>query len=292
VIKKFFGKKDGSSEQQYTIDDLIVLEKYPEAEQRIQEELRFRGNDLNLHLKLADVYVGLRNIAKAIDEYGFVADKYSADGFHDRAIAVLTKARRLNPMDDTLAARIERLENSRKLDHSRSLAQEGFTSGLHAREASGTAVMEFQTIWRQMLKSRILRELSGDQLKLLFQGVTVSYFNPGQTVVDRGSRDEMLYIVASGEIVASSVDRDGATTELRAFGSGQILGEGSLFEHKPWPATYKAKSKATLLKLTQPGLQICLTGNPDPRGFLDVLRREQNDREIGQLVARLEVRAT
>src|SRR6185503_1527910 len=122
---------------------------------------------LNLHLKLADVYVGLRNVSKAFDEYGWVADKYAADGFHDRAIAILTKARRLNPMDDTLQARIDRLENARKLEHSRSGALEGFLGGLHAKDSSGTAVMEFQTIWRQLAKSKLLRDLSGDQLKLL-----------------------------------------------------------------------------------------------------------------------------
>ncbi|HXT52397.1 MAG TPA: hypothetical protein VN811_15245, partial [Thermoanaerobaculia bacterium] len=177
MIKKFFGKKDGSPQQQYTIDDLIVLERYAEAEQRIQEDLKFRPHDLNLHLKLADVYVGLRNVAKAIDEYGWVADKYASDGFHDRAIAVLTKARRLNPMDDTLAGRIERLETARKLEHSRSGALEGFVGGLHAKEGGGTAVMEFQAVWRQLAKSRLLRELSSDQLKLLFQGVVLVYFD-------------------------------------------------------------------------------------------------------------------
>jgi len=288
LIKKLFGKKDGAGGQQYTIDDLIVLERYADAEARILEELRYRGNDLNLHLKLADVYVGLRHVAKAIDEYGFVADKYAADGFHDRAIAVLTKARRLNPMDDTLAARIEKLETSRKLEHSRTLALEGFTSGLHAKEGAGTAVMEFQNVWRQLIKSRILRELSADQLKLLFQGVTVVYFTPGQTVMEKGPGAELLFIVAAGDVAAMHTDAGGETTELRVFTSGSVIGEGALLEHKPWPATYKAKSKATLLRLTPQGLQICLTGNPDPRGFLDVLRREQNDREMAVVVQRLE----
>jgi hypothetical protein len=288
LIKKFFGKKDSSPQQQYTIDDLIVLEQYAEAERRIHEDLKFRPHDLNLHLKLADVHVGLRNIAKAIDEYGWVADKYAADGFHDRAIAVLTKARRLNPMDDTLPARIERLENARKLEHSRSGALEGFVGGLHAKEGGGTAVMEFQAVWRQLAKSKLLRDLSAEQVKLLFQGVVVVYFDPGQTVIDRGSRDEALFIVVGGEVLASIVDHAGAAVDVRAFGPGQILGEGSLFEHKAWPATYKARTKVTLLKLTQPGLEICLKGNPDPRGFLDVLRREQLDREVGQSVARIE----
>jgi hypothetical protein len=288
LIKKLFGKKEGSPEQQYTIDDLIVLEKWTEAEPRILADLKFRPNDLNLHLKLADVYVGLRNVAKAIDEYGWVADKYSSDGFHDRAIAVLTKARRLNPMDDNLPARIDRLETARKLEHSRVGALDGFVQGLHAKEGGGTAVMEFQTIWRQLTKSRLLRELSSDQLKLLFQGVVGNYFDPGQTVMDRGSRDEALFIVVSGEIVAAILDAAGATVEVKSFGSGQIFGEGSLFEHKAWPASYKARNKSTLLKLTGTGLQICLTGNPDPRGFIEAMRREQADRDVAANVARLE----
>jgi hypothetical protein len=290
LLKKIFGRKDGDPSQQYTIDDLIVLERYAEAEHRIHEELRFRPNDLNLHLKLADVYVGLRSVQKAVEEYLWVADRYSADGFHDRAIAVLTKARRLNPMDDTLPQRIERLEVARKLEHSRSGAMEGFLRGLHTQEAggSGTAVMEFQTIWRSLQKTRLLRELSGDQLKLLFQGVVAVYLNPGQSLVERGSREEALYVLVVGELSASFVDRVGATVDIRSFGPGQVIGESSLFEHKPWPANFKAKSKATLLKLTQAGLQICLTGNPDPRGFLDVMRREGNDREVLDKVTKLE----
>jgi len=288
LIKKFFGKKDGSPQQQYTIDDLIVLERYAEAEQRIQEDLKFRPHDLNLHLKLADVYVGLRNVAKAIDEYGWVADKYASDGFHDRAIAVLTKARRLNPMDDTLAGRIERLETARKLEHSRSGALEGFVGGLHAKEGGGTAVMEFQAVWRQLAKSKLLRDLSAEQLKLLFQGVAVTFLEPGQTLMDRGSRDEALFVVVSGEIIASILDDKGSPIDLRTFGAGQILGEASLFEHRAWPASYKARNKVTLLKLTSGGLEVCLKGNPDPRGFLDVLRRDQADRDVAQSVARME----
>jgi CRP-like cAMP-binding protein len=116
------------------------------------------------------------------------------------------------------------------------------------------------------------------------------YLNTGQTLQERGASEEALYVISAGEIVAQG-PIEGTAGELRAFGSGQIIGEGALFEHRPWPATYKVKTKATLLKLTAPGLQICLTGNPDPRGFLDVLRREQNDREVTTLVARMEASA-
>ncbi len=109
-------------------------------------------------------------------------------------------------------------------------------------------------------------------------------------MIDRGSRDEALFAIVGGEVLATIVDHAGAAVDVRSFGPGQLIGEGSLFEHKAWPATYKARNKVTLLKLTQAGLEICLKGNPDPRGFLDVLRREQLDREVAQSVARLESR--
>jgi CRP-like cAMP-binding protein len=165
---------------------------------------------------------------------------------------------------------------------------EGFLQGLHTKEGGGTAVMEFQTIWRSLTKTRLLRELSGDQLKLLFQGIGLVYLNTGQTLMERGAQEECLFVLVSGEINCSFVDRVGNNVDVRSFAPGQTFGEGALFERKPWPAVFKAKGKVTLLKLTPPGLQVCLTGNPDPRGFLDVLRREQSDREVAQAVAKLE----
>ena len=287
MLKKLCGKKDGAAGPQYTIDDLIVLERFADAEQRIHEELKFKPNDLNLHLKLADVYVGQRNVEKAVAEYVWVGEKYASDGFHDRAIAAVTKARRLNPMDDTLPPKLERMEFARKLEHSRTAAQDGFLQGMHVKESGGTAVMEFQSIWRNLIKTRLPRELTVEQLKLFFQGVVATYANPGESIVERGASDESLYVIVSGEVVASAVDGTGTAIDLRTFGSGHVIGEAALFERKPWPATYKAKSKAAFLKLTPAGLQVCLTGNPDPRGFLDVLRREQNDREVAQAVARM-----
>ncbi len=41
------------------------------------------------------------------------------------------------------------------------------------------------------------------------------------------------------------------------------------------------------LKLTRAGLEQALTGNPDPRGFLETLREQHNDREVATSVRRL-----
>lgn len=286
MIKKLFGKKN--EEQEYTIDDLIVLERYEEAEYRLKERIEFR-KDIHDHLKLADVYLGLKQVTKAVDEYVFVADEYADDGFYERALAILTKARRLNPMDDTLEKKVLRFEHLRSLERKRKGALEGFLEGQVGDEASGTAVMEFDAIWNALGKTRFGRDLDGDQLRLLFQAVQVLNRDRGFELITQGGTQEVLYIVASGEVQSQIPKAGEGAIDIRMFGAGQVIGEEALFQHKPWPADYIVRSKrALLLSLDQKGVEKCLTGNPDPRGFLDLLRREQNDREVAQSVARLQ----
>jgi CRP-like cAMP-binding protein len=74
---------------------------------------------------------------------------------------------------------------------------------------------------------------------------------------------------------------------VRSFGAGDVLGEGALLERGAWPADYRAAEPLTVLKLTREGLERCLVGNPDPRGFLETLREQHNDRDVAALVRRL-----
>lgn len=287
VIKKLFGKGD-EKEREYTIDELIILERWEEAELKLKNILKVKKDDVHYHLKLAEVYVGLKEVSKAIDEFCFVADQYSADGFYDRAIAAISKARRLNPMDDTLPKRQQRYENARKLERARTEAMEGFLAGQSQKEGQGTAVIEFQTLWRAISKTDLVRRFDVDQLKLFFQAVDSVFLDSQRTLVKRGESSECLYIVCGGELRAEVEKADGSKVEMRSFGAGDILGEGALFEKKPWPATYVSRGKTILLKLDSDGVQKCLVGNPDPRGFLDTLRRQRNDEEVAKAVAQFE----
>jgi len=288
VLKKLFGKSASEKEREYTIDDLIVLERYDDAIDKLQIRIKAR-DDLHDHLKMADCYTQLRQVERAIDEYIYVSDKYAVDGFYDRSLAVLGKARRLNPMEETLPKKVETINQLKKLEVRREEAQEGFMEGAEGEVgAKGTAVVEFQSIWKNLTKTRLVWELSGPQLRLLFAGVRPVHVLPGNKIATRAQRDDSLYIIVSGVVSAWFGEEDTARSQVRSFGPGDIIGDGALFEHRPWPANYSAGSRASLLRLTEEGLKTCLTGNPDPRGFLEVLRRQNSDREIGQAVARME----
>jgi len=66
-----------------------------------------------------------------------------------------------------------------------------------------------------------------------------------------------------------------------------VIGEGTLLERLPWQADYRTAEPVTALKLTREGLESCLLGNSDPRGFLETLREQHNDRDVAATVGRL-----
>lgn len=290
VLKKLFGGGGKASDQVLTIDDLIVLERYDEAATALQTRIKSNPRDLHSRLKLAEVYFAQRQGAKAVDEYLYVAEEYAADGFHDKAIALLTKAMRLAPSDTTLPAKIEKLKQTKKLEHSRVQAIEGMVLRAKASGASiagGTSAFEMQRLWGNIEESTLVRRLDADQLKRLFSAMDFQRLGEDVIFVERGQRSEELYFIVDGEIQAAIPKMDGWTT-VRTYGPGKIVGEGALLERKPWPAFYHTEETTTVLKLTRSGLEAAMLGNPDPRALIEALREQRNDAEVAALVAKIE----
>src|SRR5688572_24991521 len=107
------GQKPAKKEENYTIDDLIVLERYEEAVEHLKSKIKLNPNDLHMHLKLAEAYIGLKQYDRAVDEFGYVAEEYAQDGFYEKGIALLSKAQKLAPMDQSLRYRIERIQREK-----------------------------------------------------------------------------------------------------------------------------------------------------------------------------------
>jgi tetratricopeptide (TPR) repeat protein len=276
------GRKTGA--QEYTIDDLIVLERYDEAGERLLARLKSHPQDLHSHLKLAEVYTQLQRSDKAVDEYIFVAEEYAQDGFHDKGLALLAKAMKLAPLDQTLALRVEKLQREKDLEHARTLAFEGLreAGGIQA----GSSAFELQKLWQQLAAMPLVRKLPGESLKRLLAAMQIVRLEPGVPLAREGSADPFLLLIVQG-VIEASVDIAGRATVVRTFATGDLLGEAGLFERGTWPADYQATEALTALKLTREGLERCLTGNPDPRGFLETLREQHNDRDVAQTVRRL-----
>jgi hypothetical protein len=287
ALKDWFGgRAKGAQQQEYTIDDLVVLERYDEAADRLREKLKANPQDLHSHLKLAEVYTQLRQVERAVDEYAFVADEYAQDGFYDKGIALLSKASRLAPGDASLRQRIESQQREKSLDHVRVLAIEGLRQA--GGQVDGSSGLEMQRLWHNLAPSTLVQKLPGEQLKRLFAAMTLCRFADNEEIVKEGSQEPFLLLFARGVVEAAArATPAGNPVLVRAFGPGDIVGEAALMERGVWPADLFAREAVTALRLDREGLEKCLTGNADPRGFLELLRGQHLDREVAAAVQSL-----
>lgn len=288
ALKRFFGSGD-PKEDELQIDDLIVLERYDEAEARLKEKLELNRKDLHAHIKLAEVFMRRRELAKAIDEYVFVADEYAADGFYDKGIALLSKVSKLVPGDDTLLLKIENLNEHKRLEHNRALAIEGLTSAQSETDTkTGNVALEIQRLWDKLSKSPVVRRLDGEQLRRTFGAMKLSRYAAGEMLASYGEKRPVLFLLGQGDVEASVPGTNGRAIIVRTFGAGDIVGERALLEQDPWPANYTSKGSVIALILDRPGFESALVGNPDPRGLVEALRGQQLDREVAAAVERLQ----
>ncbi|HYL05291.1 MAG TPA: cyclic nucleotide-binding domain-containing protein [Thermoanaerobaculia bacterium] len=286
ALKGWFGGKGRGSQQEYTVDDLIVLERYEEAAGRLREKLKVNPQDLHSHLKLAEVYTELRQLDLAVDEYAFVADEYAQDGFYDKGIALLSRASKLSPNDVSLRERIEAQQREKSMDHVRVLAIEGLRQA--GGQVDGTSALELQRLWHNLASSLLVQTMPGEQLKRLFAAMRLHHLETGAMVAQEGGQEPFLLLVARGSVEATVQLASGAApTLVRELGPGDVMGEAALLERGSWPADYRVGEALTALQLTRAGLEKCLVGQADPRGFLEMLRGQHLDREVAAAVRTL-----
>jgi CRP-like cAMP-binding protein len=292
VFKGWFkggGGDEGDDDR--SIEDLIVLERYEEAEERLKARLKLNPHDLHSHLKLADVYTALRQVDKAVDEYLFVAEEYAEDGFYDKGIALLARAQKLMPADETLRVKVLAYQEVKGLEHKRTAAVEGLRQGRFPAADSNAWALEVQRHWHRIAGSRAIQRLPPDQVSRLFAAAELLSLPANAVLVREGDTRAELFLVVQGVIAAGIDDAGASGTSVRTFTSRDILGERVMFERQPWPATFRVVEPALVIKLDRDGLEHALRGNPDPRRFLDALRGQGSDREVAAIVGKLRKRS-
>ena len=289
MLKKIFGKSGSTTPvQELSIEDLIVLERYDEAIGKLEMRVHDNPNDLHAHLRLAEVYQQVNKGGRALDQYLYVADMYTDDGFYDKALALLTKVARLVPGDDSVRQKTARIQRLKDLEHSRVMAIEGLVESQKGQSPlSRVSPVEVEKLWQALESTSIVERLRGDLLKRLFSGCEPWGCERGTPIARRGALDEFLLIVVSGSVEARFEAAPGRSYALRTFFPGDLFGERALLEHQPWAADYTALERSKFVRVNKEGLERAMTGNPDPRTMLDALRAQHCDRDVVEAVARL-----
>lgn len=282
MLKKLFGKGTATpAKQELSIDDLVVLERYEEAIERLEKKAHDNPNDLHSHLRLAEVLSQVGKGARALDQYLYVADMYTDDGFYDKALALLTKIARLAPGDDTVRLKTAKIQRLKELEHSRVIAIEGLVESQRGQSPlSRVSPIEIEKLWQGIASTSIVERLRGEQLRRLFAACEPWTAERGTVIARMGGMEELLLIVVSGSVEARFEAEPGKSYQLRTFFPGDLFGERSLLEHLPWPADYKALEKSKFVRVGREGLERAMLGNPDPRALLDALRSQHLDRDV------------
>jgi len=289
MLKKLFGRDSGEPKtSELTIEDFIVLERWDEAIQLLQARLAANPNDLHANLRLGEVFAQAGKPQQALDRFLFVAESYTDDGFYDKAIALLTKVARLAPGDGSIDTHIRKAQQLKDLEHRRTLALEGLRASQENRRPElRLSLIEMQRIWQTLAQTEVVLKLPGEQLRRLFACASLVEPDRGRTLAERGAKDEVLYLIGAGEVEAVHDVGDGRPTLVRGFVPGDVIGDRALFEHQPWPATYRVTAPSRLFRLDRPGLERALQGNPDPKQFIDTLRARRADHAVAAAVQKL-----
>jgi CRP-like cAMP-binding protein len=276
------------SEGELTIDDLVTLERYEDARDALNDQLKKHPHDLHAHLKLAEVYQELGDADSCKAEFQYVVAAYAKDGFYDKSRAILSKLSRLFPGEIDVELKMAALQRAKRLDYDRGKAREGLLS--HSRmddPTTGKMALEFERIWNELSKTLVVDRVSSQDFSRLFSAVKIIKPDNGQQLAEKGSSDRQLFLVVTGLVEARDRDPNDHLITLRSFGPGDIVGDTTLFQGRPWAADYYSTSLATVLQLDRQGLEELIKGQSDPKGLLDVLRDQGNDAKVERAVQHL-----
>jgi len=89
-------------------------------------------------------------------------------------------------------------------------------------------------------KSSIFAALEDDEIRELANLVVERPVAAGETIFWEGDSSDWFYIIASGQIKVTKLSSLGKETIIAFFGTGEMFGEGAVFDNKPYPASSQA----------------------------------------------------
>ena len=235
-FKHLVGKKAKDDPQIETYKSL--LEKNPK--------------NVNIRLKLGDLYAKMGDQKSAINEYTIAAVQYADEGYLVKAIAVNKIIVRLDP------ARQEALDRLSDLYFQRGLSadplvqsyreakqqQEQPAEGAQPAEAQAeipviepdeadlaldtdTRIRRAESYLKQV---PLLATLSEETQRWLKRHLTIRHFAEGEVILQRESQQNALFIVVDGQVKLLTKDKEGQDTVLDILDPGTFFGELSLFK--------------------------------------------------------------
>jgi len=117
------------------------------------------------------------------------------------------------------------------------------------------------------------------------EGALGKVYQDGEVIVRQGDPGDSMFVVQAGQVRVLA-ERDGEETLLNVVGTGELLGEMAIFDHKPRSATLRALGETKILTIDKKNFMRRI--NEDPTiAFRIVETMSQRVRELSDEVVRL-----
>jgi predicted acylesterase/phospholipase RssA/CRP-like cAMP-binding protein len=101
--------------------------------------------------------------------------------------------------------------------------------------------------------TNVFREIPDLELHELARRMSVVLLADGDVLVEQGSTSEEFFVVLSGVVSVTMVDRDGLGHPVEEVGPGNLVGGMNVFSSAPAPATVTARGDVQLVSLSRAG---------------------------------------
>jgi CRP-like cAMP-binding protein len=312
-----FGKGKGE-------DPLALLQqgKFKEAARILEAKLKRSPDDYSVKMRLAEAYEGDGRRDQAAGIYREEGEANLAGGDRSQGLALLKRALRLVPGEESLAARIAKLEGQPEVSSDQAFSfdvevaavspetgsqpspepipmavagpapeprhTDALPTTAESRPAAPLLVPPSppQDFGARDLLSRLFPELDAAHLDLLASASRSRALPAGDVLVREEEKGDSLFIVVSGQLEARG-HFDGRELVLASFGPGDIIGEVAFLNRVPRTATVTAVEPSSVIELPGAETRSQFAQFPDMQVLLESILYQRVDRTL-QLVKQVD----
>lgn len=262
----FFSKKEE--------DHLGLIQKgdFKKAIKVIFTKLKSSPSDLNLKLKLAECYEGLKDTENAVTVYIDAAEECQKSGEKEKAFALLKKAQKIAPDNKDVKERLDALETKKEV--------ESFSFDIEVDASSSKELTAEQSKIKDLLKP--LFPVGENALSKICEGFELLSLKDGETLIKEGDSGDSLYLVVEGKLKVFLNDF-GDGEAIQTLECGEIAGEVSFLKGVPRTATLVAFGETKVGELKGEKAKEVLTPYPELMKILE----EILEKRVYTLISRM-----
>lgn len=278
---------------------LIARKNYPKAIRRLERQLADDPGSVPLRQLLGDVLGRAGENQRAVEVLRPLVDRFAADGFVAKAIAVLKKIQRLDPgqtdVEDRLASLVNQGESEAPgivpLPPTPPAGPEEeapWEGTARAGETPPFVTSEIVADWfdeaveerTDFYWSPLFNDFSKSELAAVIGGLRLLVKKPGAIIFGQNEPGSSFFILASGLVRVYRRNAANRYEQIDVLHDGEFFGESSVLFGRARTATVTAATECELLELDKETFDTIAAKHPRVRELLELFHHNRAGSDV------------